>query len=341
MSKAMKSPLTTVILAAGKGTRMKSEKAKVLHEVFNRPMVHYVIDALLSLEPDQTIAVVGHQEEMVRKSLDKFDIDFAVQEQQLGTGHAVLAAEAACKNSDGVVMIVCGDTPLILPETLKAMYEQHLASGASLTLMTTILENPSNYGRIITNQQGGIEKIVEEKDADAAQKKIREINAGIYCVNLQFLFETLKQVGTDNAQGEVYLTDIVSIAVSQGMEVKSFVHPQPAHVLGVNSRVELAQAHQELAMRRNSELMMQGVTMQLPQTISVSSQAVIGRDTLIMQGADIRGKSVIGMDCIIENGAVIIDSVLEDGVQIGAGAYIKGQKLERGRFVAPHSSLMG
>lgn len=336
----MNTPLTTVVLAAGKGTRMKSDKAKVLHEVFNRPMVHYVIDALLALEPNQTIAVVGHQEEEVRNSLKRFPLDYAVQEQQLGTGHAVLAAEAVCSAEDGVVMIVCGDTPLILPETLKAMYQQHLESGSSLTLMTTLLENPTNYGRIITGDDGSIKKIVEEKDADAEQKKIREVNAGIYCVNLPFLFETLKQVGTDNAQGEVYLTDIVSIAVNKGMEAKSFVHPEPSHVLGVNSRVELAQAHQELVMRRNKELMMQGVTMQLPQTISISAQSEIGRDTLLKQGVEVRGSSVIGQDCIIENGAVIIDSSLDDGVQVGAGAYIKNQKLERGKYVAPHACLM-
>lgn len=335
----MNTPLTTVVLAAGKGTRMKSEKAKVLHEVFNRPMLHYVINALLSLEPSQTIVVVGHQEEKVRSSLKGFGVDFAVQQQQLGTGHAVLAAEAACAVSDGVVMIVCGDTPLILPETLKAMFEQHLASEASITLMTTELENPSNYGRIITDESGSILKIVEEKDADSEQKKIREINAGIYCVDLPFLFSTLQQVGTDNAQGEVYLTDIVSIAVSQGKGVKSFVHPQPLHVLGVNSRVELAQAHQILAMRRNRELMMQGVTMQFPQTISVSAESVIGRDSLLMQGVDVRGNTVIGKDCIIENGAVIIDSELEDGVQIGPGAYVRGQKLERGRAVVAHTCL--
>lgn len=251
-----------------------------------------------------------------------------------------MAAEAVCSAEDGVVMIVCGDTPLILPETLKAMYQQHLESGSSLTLMTTLLENPTNYGRIITGDDGSIKKIVEEKDADAEQKKIREVNAGIYCVNLPFLFETLKQVGTDNAQGEVYLTDIVSIAVNKGMEAKSFVHPEPSHVLGVNSRVELAQAHQELVMRRNKDLMMQGVTMQLPQTISISAQSEIGRDTLLKQGVEVRGTSVIGRDCIIENGAVIIDSSLDDGVQVGAGAYIKNQKLERGKYVAPHACLM-
>lgn len=336
----MNTPLTAIVLAAGKGTRMKSEKAKVLHEVFHRPMVHYVIDALLALEPDQTIAVVGHQEEKVRRSLKSFDVDFAVQKEQLGTGHAVLAAEQECENNKGVALIVCGDTPLILAESLKAMLEQHLATDTAITLMTTLLDNPTNYGRIITDESGSILEIVEEKDADDEQKKIRLINVGIYCVNLPFLFDTLKQVGTDNAQGEVYLTDIVSIAVRKGMEVKSFVHPQPMHVLGVNSRVELAQAHQELVMRRNRELMMAGVTMQLPQTITVSAESTIGCDTLLMPGVEVKGASIIGKDCIVENGAVIVDSELEDGVQLGAGAYVKGQKLERGRAVTPHACLI-
>ncbi|MFH0780563.1 MAG: NTP transferase domain-containing protein, partial [Pseudomonadota bacterium] len=203
----MTSPsLSIIILAAGKGTRMKSAKAKVLHEVFFAPMVQHVVNAVLPLNPTKTVVVVGHQGPAVEKALQSSDCQFVVQEHQLGTGHAVLAAERAIKDDNCTIMILCGDTPLITTETLSQMYTAHLRRGTTLTIMTTILDNPTNYGRIISGHAGNVLGIVEQKDASPEQLQIREVNAGIYCVDKTFLFSALLKVDTNNSQKEVYLT---------------------------------------------------------------------------------------------------------------------------------------
>ncbi len=331
--------LTAIILAAGKGTRMKSAKAKVLHEIFYAPMIHYVIRAVLPLKPQQSIVVVGHQEDLVREALSGFQVDFARQTRMLGTGDAVLSAETVIHDDTETVMILCGDTPLISSDVLQRMYEQHQASGADLTLMTTILAQPANYGRIIS-QNGQILAIVEESDADDEQKKIGKVNAGIYCVSRRFLFAALKKIGTDNNQGEMYLTDIIGIAAKEKRKVQEFINDNAAEVLGVNSRFELAEAHQELLMRRNRQLMEQGVTILQPQTVSVEDGVEIGNDSIINRGVELCGASKIGRDCRIGSGAVIMDSILGDAVAVGAGAYLKNQQLAAGTVVAPYSQLV-
>lgn len=302
---------------------MKSSRAKVLHEVFHAPMLHHVLRALQPLKPEQNIVVVGHQKEKVGNSLADFSVSLATQTEQLGTGHAVLAAESVISTSESVVMILCGDTPLILPETLSAMHQHHVSSGATLTLMTTILEKPTNYGRIVSTDSGKIKCIVEEKDADANQKEIKEVNTGIYCVNQDFLFSTLKQVGTNNSQGEVYLTDIVGIAVEKGLGVEKFVNSDPIHVLGVNSRVELAQAHHELLMRRNHDVMMQGVTMYQPESITIEETVQIGEDCILHPNVTLLGNTKIGKNCVLHNGAIIVDGSIEDNVVIGPYCYVE------------------
>lgn len=330
-------PLTALILAAGKGTRMKSARAKVLHEVFFVPMIHHVLQAILLLRPSRTIVVVGHQQDEVRRALHDFPVDFAIQEQQMGTGHAVLAAEQTLAGTEGTVMIVCGDTPLIRNTTLQEMYDFHIASAATLTLMTTHLEDPTNYGRILISPDGGVEGIVEEKDASSEQKAIREINAGIYCIEKPFLFKTLHQVGTDNCQGEVYLTDIVSLAVTAGEKVGRFAASCAQDVLGVNSRVELAAAHKEIQARRNIELMIEGVTMHAPETISVSAGSTVGRDSLLTAGVQIHGLSKIGDSCQMEPGVILHDCILGDNVRVGAYSYLKDCTIASGTVIAPHS----
>jgi len=331
-------PLTILILAAGKGTRMKSGRAKVLHEVFYVPMIHHVLHAVMPLEPSRTIVIVGHQQEEVRKVTQTFPVEFVVQENQLGTGHAVLAAERSLTGSEGTVLIICGDTPLIRTETLEEMYHLHLERRAVLTLMTTVLDNPSNYGRILTNAEGCVTGIVEEKDANPGQKAIREINAGIYCVDKSFLFEALHQVGTDNSQGEMYLTDIVSLAVTAGRRVERFVTPEAMDVLGVNSRVELASAHREIQRRRNMELMLQGVSMHSPETITVSSNSTVGRDSLLMAGVHILGNSRVGEGCRIAPGVILSNCIVGDNVQIGPYSCMEGCTVPNEAVVGPYSS---
>lgn len=250
--------LYVIVLAAGKGTRMKSDLAKVLHPVFLTPMVVHVLDAVMPLAPAKTVVVTGHQAERVEEVLAAYPLTFSRQLEQLGTGHAVLTTEEILRGKSGVALILCGDTPLISSTTLQSMLDCHLQQQLTLSVMTTIVPDPTNYGRIVVNAHGGIERIVEEKDADKSELAIREINAGIYCVDLAFLFGALKQVGTDNQQGEVYLTDIVAIARQQGLEVGRFVCPDPLEITGVNSRVELDLVNTLMQQRRDQALMLEG-----------------------------------------------------------------------------------
>jgi len=330
------STVTAIILAAGKGTRMKSTKAKVLHDVFFKPMLHHVMDAVLATEVDKTAVVVGHQHERVIQSLHGYSFIPITQAEQLGTGHAVLCAEKACMDA-GTILILCGDTPLIRPETLNAMITHHREMNSTLTLMTTLVQDPFGYGRIITNDNEQVMAIVEEKDADPQQRQIGEINAGIYLVDREFLFSALKQVGTDNSQGEVYLTDIVAIANRQGHTVNRFIHPDAIDVLGVNSRVELAQAHAELQRRRNTELMLAGVTMYGPETTYIAQGIEIGRDTVIYQNVQIIGSSSIGIGCIIEPGVFIHDCIVANNAHIGAWSTLHKWDVQPSEFIVPRT----
>jgi len=308
--------LRVVVLAAGKGTRMKSEKAKVLHEVLFRPMINHVLDSLVGLRPAAVVVVTGHQHRAVEAALAGYQVEFVRQDEQLGTGHAVLCAREAVGRG-GMVLILCGDTPLLRPATLLSMADAHRREGRCLTVMTTMLDDPTNYGRVISADGGGITGIVEEKDADDEQRRIREVNAGIYCVDGDFLFSALERVGTDNTQGEVYLTDIVAIAVADGRSVGKFVCGDPAEITGVNSRVELAAATKVMQGRRNRELMAAGVTMIDPDSVFVGPDVEVGRDTIIYPGCVLSGHTVVGSSCLLKPGLLLHDSVLADGVTAG------------------------
>lgn len=340
----MRSPnISAVILAAGKGSRMKSDQAKVLHELFFKPMLHHVLDTVAATVIDHLAVIIGHQREKVLTSLQEAPSPYAftpvVQKEQLGTGHAVLCAESACASSD-LVMILCGDTPLIRPETLQAMIDRHQEGQAVLTLMTTVLNDPFGYGRIIPDEKGGVLAVVEQKDASEKQRALQEINAGIYLVERNFLFSALQQVGTDNSQGEVYLTDIVSIARRQGGRVEKFVHTPAIDVLGVNSRVELAQAHQELQMRHNREVMLNGVTMYGPEYILLSPDCRIGRDAVLHSGVHITGNSEIGNKVRIAPGAVLHNCQVGDRALIGANAVLSNCTVRQGERIVPLTSRL-
>lgn len=330
-------PLSVIILAAGKGTRMKSDKAKVLHETFYAPMVQHVINATLPLHPLQTVIIIGHQKNDVKKALHSFPVTFVVQEEQLGTGHAVLVAEKAINKEAGTVMILCGDTPLIQTETLQEMYSCHQTRQATLTLMTTLLDNPTNYGRIVSDKDNKIQGIVEQKDATTEQRQIKEINAGIYCVDKTFLFEALKKVDTDNSQGEMYLTDIVKLAVEENFAVEKYRAQSPVDVLGVNSRVELAGAQKELQMRRNRILMLQGVTINNPETVSVSPESSIERDTILDPLVSISDRTTIGHSCRIGQGTVLQNCKIANNVIIGPYTCLSGSTVVAGTTLPPFS----
>lgn len=336
----MNMPLSVVVLAAGKGTRMKSEKAKVLHGIFYAPMIQHVLDAVRVLKASKTVVVVGHQKNHVQQQLAVCNVTFAEQTVQLGTGDAVLAAEKALADESGTVMILCGDTPLIRPALLAELLRQHEDNSAQVTLVTTRLDDPTNYGRIIYDHSGNIHAIVEHKDADDKQLLVKEVNAGIYCVDKELLFATLKKVGTDNSQGEIYLTDIVKLAVEKGLTVKTVVATESIDVLGVNSRLELSQAQAVLQARRNEELMASGVSMITPETIRVSKDSTVEHDTLIEPCVHIFDNTNIGKNATIEQGAVLKNCTIEAGVVIGANSYLVNATVVSGKTVSPNTTIL-
>ena len=326
--------ITAVVLAAGKGTRMKSAHAKVLHEVFFRPMIHHVLDAVTEAAITQCAVIIGHQRQEVLRALESYPITPVIQEQQQGTGHAVLCAESACEDA-AQVMILCGDTPLIQAATLQAMIVAHRQQQSPLTLMTTLLDQPFGYGRILSDAQGAVTAIVEEKDATEEQRKIQEINAGIYLVDREFLFSALRQVGNNNSQSEVYLTDIVAIANRQGRAVHKFTHHQALDVLGVNSRIELAQAQATLQLRHNCKLMLEGVTLLAPETTLIAPDCILGQDTIVHGNVQISGGTTMGRECRLASGCVLHHCHLGEGVRIGANAVLKHCSVPAGTAIPP------
>lgn len=330
----MKPSITAIVLAAGKGTRMRSSRAKVLHDVFFQPMIHHVLHAVNQASINHCAVIVGHQRQEVMAALEGFSVTAVLQEEQLGTGHAVLCAEPACAGTD-MVMILCGDTPLIGAATLRDMISLHQHRQADLTLMTTLLDQPFGYGRLLSDEQGAVLAIVEEKDATEEQRRIREVNAGIYLVDKEVLFDTLRRVGTDNSQGEMYLTDIIAIANQMGRNVQKFLHPEAIDVLGVNSRIELARAQATLQCRHNHNLMLAGVTLYTPETILIAPGCVIGQDTHLQGNTRIDGGTTIGNNCRIDSGCVIHNCQIGDNVTVGANTVLEHCTIAEGGFVPP------
>lgn len=334
--------IKVVIMAAGKGTRMKSDRAKVMHEVFFAPMLHHVLAALVPLNLlADTVVVTGHQAEEVEKSLVGFPVAFARQGQQLGTAHAVLAAHRFYEDFTGTILILCGDTPLVRPETLQGMLDNHITSGACLTVMTTRMPDPTNYGRIISDPIGGILRIVEEKDASAGEREISEVNAGVYCVDARFLNEGLKAVNDKNHQNEFYLTDLVSIAKAGGHPVGRCFCADWLEVLGVNSRLELSKAHSELQSRRNRGLMLNGVTIISPDSVEIAAGVVVGRDTVIEREVKISGVVTIGEACRLGPQVVLRDCRIGDGVCVEPFSFLEGCEVGSGLTIPPGTIRRG
>jgi bifunctional UDP-N-acetylglucosamine pyrophosphorylase/glucosamine-1-phosphate N-acetyltransferase len=334
------SPINALILAAGLGTRMKSTKAKVLHEVLFKPMILHVMDTVRALNLDHTYVIVGHQRETVAQLVSSYQAECVIQEKQLGTGHAVLCAEKELRKIGGTVLILSGDVPLIREDSLRAMLAFHTANKPVLTLMTTTLNDPTNYGRIVRNSRGTLLGIVEEKDATEPQKKIREINAGIYCAEVPFLFNSLKKVGKDNKQGEIYLTDIVKIAIEMGLQVNIFSGAGGDELLGINSRSELAAANKFLQHYKNRQLMADGVSLIDPETTFIQHEVRIGSDTVINANVQISGNSIIGSNCIIGPDVVLHDCHIGQNVTIGPFSNLTSCTIKDNETVAPHTSLI-
>ncbi|MBU9721992.1 MULTISPECIES: bifunctional UDP-N-acetylglucosamine diphosphorylase/glucosamine-1-phosphate N-acetyltransferase GlmU [Bacillaceae] len=303
-----------IILAAGKGTRMKSDLYKVLHPVCGKPMVQHVVDQLKGSDVEKTITVVGHGAEMVKEQLGK-GVSYVLQEEQLGTGHAVMQAEDQLRDLEGTTVVLCGDTPLITDATINALIKEHETMEAKVTVLTAVADDPTGYGRIIRNSQGAVEKIVEHKDASEEELKVNEINTGTYCFDNKMLFDALKQVGNDNVQGEYYLPDVLEILKQKGELIAAYQTPEFSETIGVNDRVALSKAESLMKLRINEQLMRDGVTLIDPANTYVSADTKIGKDTVVYPGSIIN-QSTIGERCTIGPNSEIVNSKVGDEVNI-------------------------
>lgn len=306
--------LETLILAAGKGTRMKSKLPKVLHKVGGKAMLQHVIDAAKKAGSSCEVVVIGAGAEQVREAIS--GVEFVLQEEQLGTGHAVLSARKNFSDSEGCILILCGDTPLLTGNQLKKFAEAHESFNCAATVLTAEMPDPKGYGRVILEDDGTFQRIVEDKDATDEQKKICVVNGGVYCFDVKKLFGALDRVGNDNAQGEYYLPDVLTILKGDGEKVCTFPAEYADETIGINSRVQLAAADKAMRMRKDRELMESGVTIIDPNTTYIDADVEIGQDTIIYPNTYLEGKTVIGSDCNIGPDVRFVNMIVGDNVTV-------------------------
>ena len=363
--------LDVLILAAGLGTRMRSNLAKVLHKLDGRPLINHVCRTASALAPNKIYVVVGHQGESVKSAvleeLNPENAEFAWQNEQLGTGHAVNSARHFLENTDSTLLVLSGDVPMIRAETLAALVQKHHShrgKGAACSILTVNLADPSGYGRVVRDSEGLFNRIVEQKDANDEEKAVKEINSGIYCFDTKKLYEALTRVKNTNAQGEYYLTDVPSLLRNDGEDIAIYRHNDAHEIEGINNRVQLADMERILCRRIISRLMLDyGVTFIDPKNSYVSEQAKVGRDTVIYPNVTIEGESVVGDGCTIRSGTritnskvgrgveildncVITDSVVSDSCTVGPMAHLRGhavmeEKAKVGNFVELKKTILG
>jgi bifunctional UDP-N-acetylglucosamine pyrophosphorylase/glucosamine-1-phosphate N-acetyltransferase len=330
-------------MAAGLGTRMKSKRAKVLHELGGLPLIAHVVRAAQALKPQAILVVVGHQAEEVERAAIAEVGDLArgvLQAQQRGTGDAVESARSELENSDSLVLILSGDVPMIKTETLRKLIEHHNNAGAACTILSVRLENPTGYGRIIRDQNDSFQKIVEHRDATDEERLVKEINSGIYCFDAKELYRALRKVEPANDQGEYYLTDVAEIILASGGIVSVYLHSDSREVYGVNTRAELAEFENLIRRSAIRKLMMEdGVTFIDPSHAYISAEAQIGRDTVIYPNVAIEGKTIIGEGCVILSGARITNSRLGDNVVVKDHSIVVDSQLESNCAVGPFAHL--
>jgi len=335
--------LNVLIMAAGLGTRMKSKRAKVLHQLGGLPLITHVTRTARSLNPQSIVVVVGHQaeevEEVVRGEIGEV-AGFALQAEQRGTGDAVESARHLLQNSDSILVILSGDVPMIKPETLRKLVEHHRSTNSDCSILTVRLENPTGYGRVVRDEENAFARIVEQKDATDEERQVKEINSGIYCFNTRKLFQALRSVEPTNQQGEYYLTDVPAILLREGEFVTCFLHQDAREVSGINTRADLAEF--ENLMRRNTirALMVNGgVTFIDPSHAYVSADAKIGSDTIIYPDVAIEGNSVLGENCLVRSGSRITDSRLGDNVTVKDHSIIVDSDIGSNCSVGPFAHL--
>lgn len=330
----------TIIMAAGKGTRMKSKKSKLVHKIYGKELVKRVVELAEKIGSDEIVAVVGHLREQVQAVLGD-TVQYAYQEELLGTGHAVMQAKKFLEGKKGKVVILYGDVPIIRPETLKNLINKSIKNKEYATLLTAKYENPTGYGRIIRDEGGNIKAIVEEKDADPLQKKIKEINSGIYCFDIEELLNALKKVNNNNAQGEYYLTDVIKIMNDEGLKTGAVIVEDNTEILGVNDRSQLELLTRVLRMRINAEHMKNGVTIEDSNSTYIYDDVEIGIDTVIHPNTIIRNNVVIGENCEIGPNSYIRENCkLADKVKVGSFVELKKVTVGEGTKI-PHLSYLG
>ena len=334
--------LCVLILAAGRGKRMQSRRVKLLHFLGGRSMLLYVVEAVTGLNARKVLLVVGNQQDEVRTSVEaafKRKVRYVVQKQQLGTGHAVGEARKELAGIRGDVLILNGDLPTLRKETLQQFVKFHRENGALVSLLTTVAKNPAGYGRVIRNYIGDVARIVEDSDTTPEEAKIREINSGIYLVDIQELYQALEQITSSNRQGEYYLTDIVEILRREGKRVAALQHRDRKEILGVNNRVELAEAQKILRLRKARLLMLKGVTLVNPEATYVDHDVRVGRDTIIYPGTVLDARTSIGEECTIGISCHISNSTIGSGVQVLDYCRIQDSRIHRNARVGPFAHL--
>jgi bifunctional UDP-N-acetylglucosamine pyrophosphorylase/glucosamine-1-phosphate N-acetyltransferase len=327
-----------VILAAGKGTRMKSRNAKVLQPLCGREMIHYPVETALALAPRKTIVVVGHDAEKVRESLKGYPLEFVLQPEQKGTGHAVMQALPVLTDFRGSVVVYYGDAPLLGPQDVQSLISERERTGAALAFLTANLERPAGYGRII-RKDSRIQRIVEEKDATPEEKKITEVNPGIYCFEAEALRAALAQLGNKNLQGEYYLTDTMEILLRMGRKVVPVLSDQSENLLGVNTRAELAGTAVKIWLRRADALMAQGVTIHRPDSVCISHEAEVGTDAVLYPNVILEGKTLIGERAVVHSNSRIVNSRIGPDAEILDCCLITDSAVGAGTTVGPFAHL--
>ncbi|MBC7927453.1 MAG: bifunctional UDP-N-acetylglucosamine diphosphorylase/glucosamine-1-phosphate N-acetyltransferase GlmU [Bryobacteraceae bacterium] len=336
----MDNKATILILAAGLGTRMSSRKAKVLHEAGGLALVEHVVRAALTIAPaDRVVVVTGHQAEKVESLLAGRGLRFARQTEQKGTGHAVEMCREVVPDHEGRLLVLNGDGPLLSPATLTRLVEHHDKAGVAATVVTTELVNPAGYGRCIVDAAQYLLAIVEDKVATPQQKTVRLINSGMYCFDASLLWEWLHKITPNPVSGEYYLTDIAGILNAAGHKVSALLHPDPNELLGINTRVDLAEVEMIFRLRKANQLMLSGVTILRPDTVSIDPDVNVGMDSVIEPFAHLTGKTVVGENCRIGAGAIVSNSLIADDVDIAPYTLIHASVVESGASIGPFARL--
>lgn len=341
MTKKKQSRVAVAIMAAGKGTRLKSKHPKVLHEVGGKPLLAHVIAAATQVVPPQDVfAIIGHEADRVREAVAHTGINFVLQKEQRGTGHAVMVGRDALSPYDTII-VLSGDAPLITPQTIQKLRDFHQTKNAGMTLLTAALDNPTGYGRVLRKsaKSDDVIGIVEEKTASPAHKKIREINAGFYAFDSQILFSNIDKLSTDNPHAEFYLTDMAKILGKAKARVVAVAANDPYEVLGGNTRAELVDIDSRLRLAKCKQLMADGVTIFAPETCMIDNDVEIGADTVIESFVQLQGTTRIGGDCRIRSYSVIKNSTIGDGVMVKPGTIMEDSQVASGAIIGPYSHL--